>query len=1178
MSQLSAVLNGYDQVAPFDQGELINLVADYTQVDPATVDYNRARDYILEFEPNVDAIEYSPLRTALEGAGVDFTSTYILNDDVYGIANELVERGLLTQEEIDWTALPEGGQDPERLAYVSSLLPLRLSIPEYAAAYDQALQEGTDNAVTRIDSFFRQVHNGLGPENFINWTPTPVTIPVTVQDSSDIPSDLALAVNALASDVDNITLDSVVGTEQTPVLASPAAQQIIGSPVRSPSAVRTQSPRQAAMLGSLGQQPSSPVRSVSPSRLSPTRLSPQRQSPFISQEPELTTIPAAGLSNIVVQNEVPRSPSPVRLSPQTQVNLPTIPSPGVSNVAITLPQVQPQSSVNLPIIQRQPMSQVNLPTIPSPGVSNIALNAQQPSVVGGQQPSVVNTQQPSVVGGQQSLIPQVNVTPGALQQFIPTIQRQPMSQFQQSPIVNTLQSAIVGGQQSAIVGGQQFQQPGIVDPIGQRPIVLSEGRQAAPTGLGAQQTQVIPPSGAQLQAQQVNATMLSQGLRPPLSSVVGQQNLGLQQQFTAQRPLIPQNQTQQPSQIINPQQPSQIINPQQPSQIINPQQPSVAGGQQPSVVGGQQQSINLPTIPSPGISNIALNAQQSPIVGGQQPSQIINAQQPSVVNAQQFSLYGAQQQPQRTIVSTRTGGAIPPPAQVVQNIQPSVVGGQQPQGIASQYAVTTAPGTVSRSAIEWIPGPYTPQMFMEGMNIQDIRDYIRSLNPKSRVGRTLEEAATIMANFLNVRPETATTHPFTFTRGRGATSSSRTRQQQQYVLPQQQQPMVVTQQQFPQAQLLAQSQGNVIGQGALTQPFSSTTAATGPVNVQPLPTGVTTTPQRNQLPVAYTTAQRNEPEDVKDLRIALLQAGQQRLRQLYKQLSGANARVGVTNAALVDELISFYNTGRVTAQQLLQGATATVTPTRRSNRLGTGQLSAQQGINPDVLPYYNALQTTPVDQIIQLMRIVVPPYITDDQSKVAYIRNNINDYANVVRSSGRTQPVSKQQLMTMPNVEQFLDMFTDVEIVGMTQAVPPYESRRELVTGAGALTREVGAFIPTSRDCRNSPSNGIDLNNPSSVNVIAVGLLDSYDCYSIQELARGVTIDTMGGIIIMLDNNTLITSPKVMTDIYNLSRLYPQLRSIADAIEAQQRALQGQPQSLAPQAVQQPQPNILRQL
>jgi hypothetical protein len=513
-------------------------------------------------------------------------------------------------------------------------------------------------------------------------------------------------------------------------------------------------------------------------------------------------------------------------------------------------------------------------------------------------------------------------------------------------------------------------------------------------------------------------------------------------------------------------------------------------------------------------------------------------------------LYGStqqQQQPQRTIVSTRTGGAIPPPAQIVQNVPQANIGG-------SQYAVTTAPGTVaassSTSTVQWIPGQWTPQIIKEGMNIQSIRNYIRSLNPNSKVGRTLDEAATIMANFLNSNPNLINTHPPVFDRARAGSTRTAGRQQSQYVIPQNIQQNIA---------------GNI--QQNIQRPFATTTQANipyQPVNVQPLPTAqVTTTPQRNQLPVAYTTAQRNEPEDVKDLRIALLQAGQARLKQLYRSLTGTNVRVGVSNPAIVDELITFYNNGQVTGQQLLQGATANVTPTRRSNRLGTGQLTPQQNILPEVLPYYNALQNTPVDQIIALMRVNVPPYITDEQGRLSYIRDNINDYANVVRSAGRAQPVTKQQLMGIPNPEQFLDSYTDFEIITMSQAVPPYESRRELVSSTAALTREPGAFIPTTRDCRNTPSNGVDLNDPNAVNVIAVGLLDSYDCYSVQELVRGVTLDQMGDVIIMLDNKTLITLPNIMTDIHRLSQMYPQLRPIYDAIELT-RSGQQQAQSTLP--------------
>jgi hypothetical protein len=534
-------------------------------------------------------------------------------------------------------------------------------------------------------------------------------------------------------------------------------------------------------------------------------------------------------------------------------------------------------------------------------------------------------------------------------------------------------------------------------------------------------------------------------------------------------------------------------------------------------------------------------------------------------------LYGSTQQPQqpqRTIVSTRTGGAIPPPAQVVQNVPQANIG-------VSQYAVTTAPGTVAASSVQWIPGEWTPQIIKEGMNIQDIRNYIRSLNPNSKVGRTLDEAATIMANFLNSNPTLVNTHPFTFTRARAGSTRTAGRQQSQYVIPQN-----IPQGNAPlgvagniQQNIAGNIQQNIGGNaplgvaGNIQRPFATTTQANipyRPVNVQPLPTAqVTTTPQRNQLPVAYTTAQRNEPEDVKDLRIALLQAGQARLKQLYRSLTGTNVRVGVANAAIVDELITFYNNGQVTAQQLLQGATANVTPNRRSNRLGTGQLTPQQNILPEVLPYYNALQNTPVDQIIALMRVNVPPYITDEQGRLSYVRDNINDYVNVVRSAGRTQPVTKQQLMGIPNPEQFLDTFTDIELIGMSQAVVPYESRRELVSSTAALTREPGAFIPTTRDCRNTPSNGIDLNDPNTVNVIAVGLLDSYDCYTVQELARGVTRDQMGDVIIMLDNGTLITSSNIMTDIHRLSQMYPQLRPIYDAIELA-RSGQQQTQSTLP--------------
>ena len=420
-----------------------------------------------------------------------------------------------------------------------------------------------------------------------------------------------------------------------------------------------------------------------------------------------------------------------------------------------------------------------------------------------------------------------------------------------------------------------------------------------------------------------------------------------------------------------------------------------------------------------------------------------------------------------------------------------------------------------------VPGQVVPGLF-ENASRDDLRNYVnRNLanHFNVKVGQKKSDAIDVIVELLNSQfgPQLLATYPITFNLNAVNQTGKRTPTRQAYV-PRVERSTIYT---SPQ-RTLANNQ----------LPVQQTTRAS----------------PANQL--YYTT---NEIPEIQQLRRLLSNMLLNTLRGIINNVKDGQRRpVRSTNDA-VETILGLVKSGIYTLEQFgiqtpVGGIPASTVP-GQLQQLGAAVTPSANVIPPELMPYYNAVASADSNYVANALGMRIPDQIQDEAQRKDYIIKNLADYIWIIRNAGKFQPITKATLQTLTDPKSYLQNLTDIQIFDLIEAYVPYMSRQQLVDSAAKLARNVGVFIPLKRSCDNTLlTDGTPTSN-TNITLIAIGTLNNYTCYTINDIAAGVTKDNSGSVIIQLPDGTYLDNVNLSL-LYDLSGMYTATLPIKNAIDS----------------------------
>lgn len=211
--------------------------------------------------------------------------------------------------------------------------------------------------------------------------------------------------------------------------------------------------------------------------------------------------------------------------------------------------------------------------------------------------------------------------------------------------------------------------------------------------------------------------------------------------------------------------------------------------------------------------------------------------------------------------------------------------------------------------------------------------------------------------------------------------------------------------------------------------------------------------------------------------------------------------------------------------QAIREAESTRVKSRPTSPLTTTETSL-------LLPWREALQTHPPEEVANALGMVVPP----GHNIKKYIQDNLVAYSPVI-ADPYNQPLTLEQIATNPDPGQLLSHYTDSDLFALMGIYPPYNSRRQLIQRMVTSLSEPIFFMPTELRC----ANGIE--GRTSNNSIAFGTVADYDCFTPQQLIKGYNNGTL-----TLPNGYRV-SPANLIELRELAAANPAYGALFRALE-----------------------------